>query len=212
MLDIAEICRQAPMVPVLTIDRLEDAVPLAQALVAGGLPVLEITLRTSVALEAIRAVREACPDAVVGAGTLRTPEDVEHCIVAGAQFGVSPGAPARLMDAVEEESFPFLPGCASPTEAMVLADRGHTVLKFFPAEAAGGKAILKALAAPLPTIRFCPTGGVSLDNAPDYLSLHNVVTVGGSWVTPSELIRRRDWGGIKQLAREATAVLSRRDR
>ncbi len=207
MLNTQEICRRAPMVPVLTIQRLEHAVPLSQALVAGGLPVLEITLRTAVAFDAIRAIRAGCPDAIVGAGTLRHPDDVQRCLESGAQFGVSPGAPARLLDAVERAQLPFLPGCATPTEAMMLADRGYGVVKFFPAEAAGGVAMLKSLAAPLAGIDFCPTGGISLANARDYLALPNVVTIGGSWVAPATLIESGDWDGIERLARDTVAKL-----
>ncbi len=198
------------MVPVLTIKAVEDAVPLAQALVAGGLPVLEITLRTPAALRAIEAISAACPDAIVGAGTLRNAADVRSCIDAGARFGVSPGAPAGLMDAVEAASFSFLPGCATATEAMALADRGYEVLKFFPAEAAGGVPLLRSLAAPLPDVQFCPTGGISLDNAAAYLALPNVVTVGGSWVAPSGLLESGNWAEIEKLSREAIAALARK--
>ena len=208
MTDIRTICESVPLVPVLPIDDVDGAVPLARALVAGGLSVLEITLRTETALSAIKAVRAACPDAVVGAGTLRTAEDLPRCVDAGAQFGVSPGAPERLMDAVDGSGLPFLPGCASPTEAMRLADRGYSVLKFFPAEAAGGTRMLKSLAEPLSGIVFCPTGGVTIENARDYLALPNVVTVGGSWVAPKDLIRSEDWKGIEDLARQAVSQLT----
>ena len=163
-----EICRQAPVVPVITIERIEDAVPLGCALVAGGLPVLEVTLRTPVALEAIRLLAAECEGAVVGAGTLRTPADVEACLKAGAVFAVSPGAAPKLLDAAEASpELPLLPGCATPSEAMALSERGYDMLKFFPAGPAGGPAMLKAMAAPLPDLAFCPTGGVSLGNAPD---------------------------------------------
>jgi 2-dehydro-3-deoxyphosphogluconate aldolase/(4S)-4-hydroxy-2-oxoglutarate aldolase len=208
MVDIRKVCRSVPLVPVLTIEHLDSAVPLAQALVAAGLTVLEITLRTEVALSAIEAMRAACPDAIVGAGTLRTPEDVTRCIDSGAQFGVSPGAPERLMDAVESSSLPFLPGCASATEAMRLADRGYTFMKFFPAQAAGGIPMLKSLAEPLSGIEFCPTGGITIDNARDYLALPNVVTVGGSWVAPKALTKSEDWKGIENLARQAALHLT----
>ena len=147
---------------------------------------------------------------MVGAGTLRTPSDVEACLAAGCVFGVSPGAPAALMDAVAANGFPFLPGCNTPTEAMALADRGHEVLKFFPASAAGGVPMLKALAGPLPDIRFCPTGGVGLENAKDYLDLPNVVTVGGSWVAPVPHMLAGDWDAIETLARQTAATLGRR--
>jgi 2-dehydro-3-deoxyphosphogluconate aldolase/(4S)-4-hydroxy-2-oxoglutarate aldolase len=205
---IQDICAAAPVIPVLQIERLADAAPLARALAAGGLPVLEVTLRTDCALEAIREMRAAAPDAIVGAGTLRRPADVVACLEAGARFGVSPGAPTPLVEAVEAAAFPFLPGCATPTEAMALADRGFEVVKFFPAGAAGGPAMLKALASPLPDIRFCPTGGVTLDNAPAYLSLPNVAAVGGSWVAPKSLIDAGDWPAIESLAREALTRLA----
>ena len=202
-----ELCALAPVIPVIVVERPEHAVPLAKALLAGGLPVLEITLRTSIALDAIRAIRQACPDAVVGAGTVRTPADLSACIEAGALFGVSPGAPARLMDAVADADLPFLPGCATATEAMVLADRGFEVAKFFPAAAAGGPSLLKSLASPLPDLRFCPTGGVSLENAAEYLRLPNVLVVGGSWVAPKTLVDDGDWAGITKLANEAVTSL-----
>ncbi|UCH49023.1 MAG: bifunctional 4-hydroxy-2-oxoglutarate aldolase/2-dehydro-3-deoxy-phosphogluconate aldolase [Betaproteobacteria bacterium] len=208
MTDIKMICASVPLIPVLTIEDVDHAVPLAQALATAGLSVLEITLRTETALDAIEAVRAACPDAIVGAGTLRTPEDLSRCVAAGAQFGVSPGAPERLMDAVDASALPFLPGCASPTEVMRLADRGYRVLKFFPAEAAGGVRMLKSLAEPLSGIVFCPTGGVTIDNARDYLALPNVVTVGGSWVAPKALTKSEDWKGIENLARQAVAHLT----
>ncbi|MGB0499360.1 MAG: bifunctional 4-hydroxy-2-oxoglutarate aldolase/2-dehydro-3-deoxy-phosphogluconate aldolase, partial [Rubricella sp.] len=169
--------------------------------------VLEVTLRSDAALDGIRAIKAEVEGAIVGAGTLKRPEDVGACIDAGAAFGVSPGSPSALMDAVEEAGFPLLPGCATPTEAMVLADRGFEVLKLFPAGAAGGQAMLKSLASPLPHIRFCPTGGVSLANAKEYLALPNVVTVGGSWVCPPEMVRAGDWAGIEALARETADTL-----
>lgn len=209
MLNIRKMCESAPMVPVLTIDEIASAVPLAQALVAGGIHVLEITLRTETALAAIEAVRAACPDAVVGAGTLRSAGDVSRCMNSGAQFGVSPGAPERLMDAVGSAGFAFLPGCASATEAMRLADRGYDVMKFFPAEAAGGIRMLASLADPLPGIGFCPTGGITPENAHAYLELPNVLTVGGSWVAPTSLIRSKDWKAIESRARAAADSLTR---
>jgi len=203
-----EICRLAPVIPVLTVERIEDAIPLARALVAGGLLVLEVTLRTDCALAAIRAMKDAVPDAVIGAGTLRNARDVEACMKAGAVFGVSPGGPAGLIAAVNAAGLPFLPGCASPTEAMTLADHGFEVVKFFPAEAAGGIPMLKSMAGPLPDITICPTGGVGLANAPDYLKLPNVAVVGGSWVAPMDAIARGDWELIERLSREAVAALA----
>jgi 2-dehydro-3-deoxyphosphogluconate aldolase/(4S)-4-hydroxy-2-oxoglutarate aldolase len=203
-----EICGLAPVIPVIVVERPEDAAPLAKAIFAGGLPVLEVTLRTPVALDAIRAMREACPEAIVGAGTVRSPEALAACIEAGADFGVSPGAPARLMDAVAEAGLPFLPGCATATEAMALADRGYEVVKFFPAAAAGGPSFLKSLASPLPHIGFCPTGGITRENAGAYLRLPNVLVVGGSWVAPKALVDRGDWSGIETLAKDAVAALA----
>ncbi|WP_372625104.1 bifunctional 4-hydroxy-2-oxoglutarate aldolase/2-dehydro-3-deoxy-phosphogluconate aldolase, partial [Falsiroseomonas sp.] len=178
-----EICRLAPIVPVLVVDDVAHAAPLARALVAGGLPALEVTLRTAAALDVIAAMAEV-PGGMVGAGTLLTPDDVKAAKAAGARFGVSPGATDALLDAAEAEDLPLLPGAATASEAMRLFERGYSVMKFFPAEAAGGAAFLKSLASPLPAIRFCPTGGVSPANAEDYLSLPNVLCAGGSWVAP----------------------------
>ncbi|MBA5777173.1 bifunctional 4-hydroxy-2-oxoglutarate aldolase/2-dehydro-3-deoxy-phosphogluconate aldolase [Stappia sp. F7233] len=207
MSSVSEICALAPMIPVLVVKRIEDAGPLAKALYDGGLPVLEITLRTPVAIDAIKAMRDACPQAVIGAGTLRNAADLEATIAAGAAFGVSPGSPSALVSAVRKSGLPFLPGCATPTEAMELADQGFEVLKFFPAEAAGGVPMLKSMAGPLPDIKICPTGGVTPENAGNYLALPNVVTVGGSWVAPDKLIEAGDFAGITKLAREAVAAL-----
>lgn len=202
-----EICRLAPVIPVITVESLEQAAPLARALAAGGLKALEVTLRTECAIEAIRIMKAEVPDAVVGAGTLRRPSDVDAVMEAGAVFGVSPGGPKALLDAVQAAGLPFLPGCASPTEAMELNDRGFEVVKFFPAEAAGGIPMLKSMAAPLPGISICPTGGVGLKNAPDYLKLPNVAVVGGSWVAPTEAVRSGDWALIEKLSREAVEAL-----
>ena len=200
-----EICRLAPVVPVLVIDDLSHARPLAEALVAGGLPALEVTLRTPVALDAIRAMAEV-PGGRVGAGTLLTPADVKAAKKAGATFGVSPGATDRLLAACEDEGLPLLAGAVTATEVMALLERGFTMLKFFPAETSGGAAAIKALGAPIPQVNFCPTGGVSLKNATDYLSLKNVVCVGGSWVAPKEAMARGDWAAITRLASEAAAL------
>ena len=199
------ICELAPVVPVLVIDDLAHARPLAEALVRGGLPALEVTLRTPVALEAIREMAEV-EGGVVGAGTLLSPEDVRAAKEAGAQFGVSPGATDRLLDACEAENLPTLPGAATATEVMSLLERGYTVQKFFPAEAAGGAPALKSIGAPLPQVKFCPTGGVSLSNAPDYLGLSNTLCVGGSWVAPKAMMQAGDWDGITKLAREASKL------
>lgn len=199
------ICRLAPVVPVLIVDDVATARPLAQALVKGGLPALEVTLRTPVALEVIAEMADVAGGSV-GAGTLLTPDDVAAAKEAGATFGVSPGATDRLLDAAEEIGLPMLAGAASATEAMRLLERGYTVQKFFPAEASGGAKLLGSLASPLPQIRFCPTGGIGLGNAQDYLALSNTLCVGGSWVAPKDLIAARDWDGIQALAREAAAL------
>lgn len=200
-----EICRLAPVVPVLVIDDLAHAAPLAAALVAGGLPALEVTLRTPVALDAIRAMA-AVPGGVVGAGTLLTPADVRAAKAAGATFGVSPGATDALIRACEDEGLPLLPGAATATEVMVLLERGYSVQKFFPAEQSGGAAFLKSIGSPIPQVSFCPTGGISLKSAPDYLALKNILCVGGSWVAPKDAMARGDWAEITRLAAEARAL------
>lgn len=198
-------CRLAPVVPVLVVDDADIAAALAKALVAGGLPALEVTLRTPAALDVIREMATVA-GGVVGAGTLLTAKDVEDAKAAGATFGVSPGATDRLLDACEANDLPLLPGAATATEAMRLLERGYTVQKFFPAEANGGAPALKAIGAPIPQVKFCPTGGVSLKNAHDYLSLGNTLCVGGSWVAPKNLVDAGDWAGITALAREAAAL------
>lgn len=200
-----EICNLAPIVPVLVVHDVAHARPLAEALVAGGLPALEVTLRTPAALEVIAEMARV-KGGVVGAGTLVTPDDVTRAIAAGAQFGVSPGATDSLLDACEAQGLPMLPGAAIASEAMRLLARGYDMLKFFPAEASGGAPALKAIGAPLPQISFCPTGGVSPDNAHSYLSLSNVVCAGGSWVAPSKLVEAGDWDAIRDLARAASQL------
>ncbi|WP_300513477.1 bifunctional 4-hydroxy-2-oxoglutarate aldolase/2-dehydro-3-deoxy-phosphogluconate aldolase [Aliiroseovarius sp.] len=199
------LCRLAPVVPVLVVHELAHARPLAEALVAGGLPALEVTLRTPVALDVIREMASV-EGGVVGAGTLLTPEDVVAAKEAGAQFGVSPGATDRLLDACEAHDLPILPGATSASESMRLLERGYSVQKFFPAEAAGGAPFLKSLASPLPRIRFCPTGGIGPGNAMDYLSLPNTLCVGGSWVVPAAMVNAGDWAGITALAKEASGL------
>jgi 2-dehydro-3-deoxyphosphogluconate aldolase / (4S)-4-hydroxy-2-oxoglutarate aldolase len=199
------ICRAACIVPVLVIDDITHAAKLAQALVAGGLPALEVTLRTPIALDAIRAMADV-PGGMVGAGTLLTPADVKAAKAAGATFGVSPGATDRIIDACSEWDLPLLPGAATATEVMILLEKGFTVQKFFPAEASGGAPALKAIGAPIPQVMFCPTGGVSLKNARDYLSLPNVICAGGSWVAPKDAMLRGDWAAITALAAEAAAL------
>lgn len=200
-----EICALAPIVPVLVVDDVANARPLAEALIAGGLPALEVTLRTPAALAVIRAMAEA-PGGHVGAGTLITPEDVKAAKAAGATFGVSPGATPALLAACEAEDLPLLPGAATASEAMALLARGYDMLKFFPAETAGGAPAMKALGAPLPQVAFCPTGGVNPDNARDYLKLPNVACAGGSWVAPSALVEEGRWDEITSLAREASRL------
>ncbi len=200
-----ELCRMAPVIPVLVIEDAAAARPLAEALVAGGLPVLEVTLRTPAALDAIAAMSEV-EGGIVGAGTLLSPADVAAAKDAGARFGVSPGATDILLGACEDAGLPLLPGAATASEAMRLLERGYRVQKFFPAEAAGGATALKALAAPLPQIVFCPTGGIDLAKAPSYLSLPNVECVGGSWVAPKRMMADGAWADIERLAREAASL------
>lgn len=199
------ICSIAPVMPVLVVQDVAHARPLATALVAGGLPALEVTLRTPAALDVIREMAQV-PGGVVGAGTLITADDVRAAKAAGAQFGVSPGATDDLLAACEAEGLPLLPGVATASEAMRLLARGYDMLKFFPAEASGGAPALKAIGAPLPQITFCPTGGVSPTNATDYLSLDNVLCVGGSWVAPGDLVQAGAWDKIKALAQVAANI------
>ncbi|MEU4985615.1 bifunctional 4-hydroxy-2-oxoglutarate aldolase/2-dehydro-3-deoxy-phosphogluconate aldolase [Streptomyces sp. NPDC021969] len=202
----ASVLDLAPVVPVVVVDDLADAVPLAKALVAGGLPAIEVTLRTPVALDAIRAIAAEVPGAVVGAGTLLTAEQVTEVVAAGARFLVSPGWTDTLLDAMRGSGVPFLPGVSTTSEVVALLERGVREMKFFPAEAAGGTAYLKALAAPLPQARFCPTGGITPASAPEYLALPNVGCVGGSWMLPKDAVAGRDWGRVEALAREAAAL------
>lgn len=204
-LKAAEICALAPVVPVLVVHDVAHARPLAEALVAGGLPALEVTLRTPVALDVIREMAKV-EGGVVGAGTLLTPADVKAAIAAGATFGVSPGATDLLLDACEAADLPLLAGTSTASDVMRLLERGYTVAKFFPAEANGGAPALKAIGAPLPQMKFCPTGGISLKNANEYLSLSNTMCVGGSWVAPSDLVNKGDWKAIEELAREAASL------
>lgn len=200
-----EICSLAPIVPVLVVNDAAHARPLAEALVAGGLPALEVTLRTPAALDVIAQMADV-PGGIVGAGTLVTPQDVKNAKAAGAKFGVSPGATDVLLAACEAEDLPLLAGAATASEAMRLFERGYDVLKFFPAEASGGAPALKAIGAPLPQISFCPTGGVSPQNANSYLSLPNVLCAGGSWVAPAAMVQSGDWAGIEALAKEASTL------
>ncbi len=208
---IREIMRQSPVIPVLIIEQLQHAVPLARALCAGGLRVLEVTMRTPVALAAIEAMRRAVPEAIVGVGTLTHPRDFGAAQSAGAQFGVSPGLTTELAQASRTVDFPLLPGVMTPAEVIAARLHGFTALKLFPAQQAGGIGMLKALASPFGDVIFCPTGGVSRETAPDFLALANVACVGGSWVAPAALLAKGDWAGIETLAREAAALPHRTD-
>lgn len=206
-LPVNEILKVAPVIPVMVVERIEDAVPLAQALYNGGLKVLEITLRTPCALDAITAMVENLPaDAVIGAGTIITPQDLEKAVKAGSTFLVSPGTTPALIEAAKASAVPLLPGVATPTEAMHLLVEGFTHQKFFPAEAAGGVPMLKSIGGPLPQITFCPTGGIDLAKAPTYLALPNVACVGGTWMAPKELMKAGRWDEIERLAREAASL------
>ncbi|AJT67408.1 bifunctional 4-hydroxy-2-oxoglutarate aldolase/2-dehydro-3-deoxy-phosphogluconate aldolase [Streptomyces chattanoogensis] len=196
----------APVIPVVVVQDAADAVPLARALVAGGLPAIEVTLRTPAALDAIRAIADEVPDAVVGAGTLLAPEHVAAARAAGSRFLVSPGWSPRLLGAMRDSGVPFLPGVSTASEVVTLLDEGITELKFFPAEAAGGTSYLTSLAAPLPRARFCPTGGIGLASAPSYLALPNVGCVGGTWMLPADALAAKDWRRVRQLAREAAQL------
>ncbi len=196
----------APVVPVVVVEDAADAVPLARALVAGGLPAIEVTLRTPAAPDAIRAVAAEVPGAVVGAGTVLTPGQVTDAVAAGARFLVSPGCTDTLLAAMRAAGVPFLPGVSTASEVMALLERGVREMKFFPARAAGGTAYLKSLAGPLPQARFCPTGGIGPDTAPEYLALPNVGCVGGSWMLPEDAVAARDWDHVERLAREAAAL------
>lgn len=200
-----DICALAPVVPVLVISDATHAVGLARALVAGGLPALEVTLRTPAALEAIRAMTDV-EGGVVGAGTLLTPADVKAARKAGARFGVSPGATESLLKACEDEGLALLPGAVTASEVMGLLEKGYTVQKFFPAETSGGAAAIRSLGGPIPQVRFCPTGGISMKNVGDYLGLRNILCCGGSWVAPADAVAGGDWGRIEALAREAAAL------
>jgi 2-dehydro-3-deoxyphosphogluconate aldolase / (4S)-4-hydroxy-2-oxoglutarate aldolase len=195
-----------PVIPVLIIEDLASAVPLARALVAGGLYVLEITLRTSAAHDAVTAIASDVEGAVVGVGTVFHPNQLELAESLGARFAVSPGFTPTLLEAARDSPLPLLPGAVTAAEMMTLEEAGYNILKFFPAEAAGGVRALKAFASPLPAIRFCPTGGITAENAPDYLALPNVVCVGGSWVAPADAVAAGDWTRIERLAREAASL------
>ena len=203
---IRRILDLSPVIPVITIRDLAQAIPLAQALVAGGLRVLEVTLRTSAGLAAIEAMRRAVPDAVVGVGTLLDAAQVKAADAAGAQFGVSPGLTPALADAADSVAWPLLPGVMTPSELIAARARGYTACKLFPAQQAGGIGMLKALHAVFPDVVFCPTGGISRQTAPDFLALPNVRCVGGSWLVPDEALAQGDWSAIEALARDAARL------
>ncbi len=203
---LENILRAAPVVPVVIIDDAADAVKLARALVAGGLPAIEVTLRTAAGIEAIRAIAQEVEGAIPGVGTVLEPAHYHAAAKAGARFAVSPGATPRLLDAAAECGIPPLPGIATVSEAMALIERGYRFAKFFPAEASGGAAFLSAIASPVPQLQFCPTGGITLENAPRYLKLPNVICVGGSWMVSRAAIKAGDWAGITEAARAATRL------
>jgi 2-dehydro-3-deoxyphosphogluconate aldolase/(4S)-4-hydroxy-2-oxoglutarate aldolase len=203
---LESILRLAPVVAVVTIEDANAAMPLARALLEGGIHAIEVTLRTPAALEAIRAIAGESPRAAVGAGTVLSAADFKAAAAAGAKFAVSPGATPALIEAASASALPWLPGAATASEAMALAEHGYTLQKFFPAQAASGVDHLRSLGGPLPQVRFCPTGGITVQNAPEYLRLPNVVCVGGSWLTPPALMHARDWSAIAALARAAAAL------
>ncbi|PKV90709.1 2-dehydro-3-deoxyphosphogluconate aldolase/(4S)-4-hydroxy-2-oxoglutarate aldolase [Amycolatopsis echigonensis] len=196
----------SPVMPVVVIDDVDDAVPTARALLAGGIGVIELTLRTPVALTAIERVAAEVPDIVVGVGTVTSPEQAKQAADAGAKFLVTPGCTDAVLDAAFATGLPFLPGASTVSEAMRLAERGLSALKFFPAEASGGAAFLKAIDGPLPQLQFCPTGGITVSSAPSYLALPNVGCVGGSWLTPAKLLAAKDFAAVEKLAAEAAAM------
>lgn len=197
---------RVPVIPVVVIDDLDHAVPIAQALVAGGLPVIELTLRTPVALDAIERIADEVPEIYLGAGTIVDPGQAKQAAAAGAQFLVSPGSTRTILDAMTDTGLPHLPGVATVSEIMAALEVGYTELKFFPAEAAGGAPYLKSVGSPIPAARFCPTGGISTTNAPHYLGLPNVGCVGGSWITPADVLAARNWTRITELASHAAAL------
>jgi 2-dehydro-3-deoxyphosphogluconate aldolase / (4S)-4-hydroxy-2-oxoglutarate aldolase len=197
---------RVPVIPVVVVDDLEHAVPIARALVAGGLPVIELTLRTPVALDAIERIANEVPEIFLGAGTIVDPGQAKQAASAGAQFLVSPGSTRAILQAMTDTGLPHLPGVATVSEIMAALEAGYTELKFFPAEPAGGAPYLKSVSSPIPKARFCPTGGISIGNAPQYLALANVGCVGGSWITPADVVAARDWARVSELAAEAVSL------
>jgi 2-dehydro-3-deoxyphosphogluconate aldolase/(4S)-4-hydroxy-2-oxoglutarate aldolase len=206
MMKALELAKHGPVIPVIVIQRVADAVPLARALLAGGVRVLEITLRTPVALDCMRAIAAAVPEAIVGAGTIRSVADARAALDAGCRFGVSPGYQSDIGRACRDIGLPLLPGVATASEVMAANADGHHFLKFFPASAAGGIPMLKALAGPFADVLFCPTGGITPETAPQYLALPNVKVCGGSWLTPQEAVEAKNWARITALARAASAL------
>lgn len=203
---VEPIVAAATVIPVLAVEDVDDAAPLADALVAGGLRVIETTLRTAVGLQSLTRMKAAAPEAYVGVGSVKTPDDARRCVDAGADFLVTPGTSRLMIEALEALDVAVLPGAATVTEMMTLYEAGFAVQKFFPAEPAGGRAYLNAVRGPLPQITFCPTGGITPDTAPEYLALPNVACVGGSWVAPKAAIAAKDWGAITRLAAAAAAL------
>ena len=205
-MDPLELMRIGPVIPVIVIDDIDRAVPLARALVDGGVRVLEVTLRTPVALDAIRAIARDVPDAIVGVGTISRIEHFEQAIQAGARFGVSPGLTRELIEAAHASRLPLLPGVMTPSDVISARNAGFFALKLFPAQQAGGIGMLKAMSGPFPDVTFCPTGGVTPTSAPDFLALPNVGCVGGSWLTPPAMVKAGDWQGITALALDASKL------
>ena len=208
--DFGVLIAGVPVIPVLVIERADNAVAIAEALVSGGLKLLEVTLRTSEALKAVSTIRQAVPEAVVGVGSVIEPKQFTQARDAGARFAVSPGATEELHAAAVTAELPWLPGAQTVSDALALRSRGYRLAKFFPAHYSGGVNFLRAIAGPVPDMRFCPTGGISLASAPDYLALPNVPCVGGSWLTPESLVAERKWGEIQALARQAFTLAPRR--
>lgn len=205
-MNVLSIMRNGPVIPVIVIDRLEDAVPLARALVAGGIRVLELTLRTPVALKAIEAIANEVEGAITGVGTITRAEDFDAALKAGALFGVSPGLTPELIAAARDSALPLLPGVMTPSDVIAARAAGFTEVKLFPAQQAGGVGMLNALSGPFPDLNFCPTGGIAAATAPDFLALPNVVCVGGSWLTPADAVAAGDWGRITALASETAGL------
>lgn len=206
MMSVREVMNASPVMPVIVLDRVDEAVPLAKALVAGGIRVLEVTLRTPAALDCVRAIVDAVPNAIVGVGTITNVADLDAARAAGAVFGVSPGATAPVLARARETGFPFLPGVMTPSDVLHALAAGFTAMKFFPARQAGGIDMLKALGGPFPQVMFCPTGGIDASTAANYLALPNVACVGGSWLSPANLVTQQNWAEIERLARAASVL------